>query len=407
MNANSAQMISTPVVERKILITNPRGVAMEPLAIATTDDGGVIVAGKTRGRQAWAAKVDAKGNVLWSHYRDLEDVDRSVLAAEPEYRGIVPMPDGSAFLCGTLPREHRQDQVALITHLDSTGKLVREQVISAPDGGNFHVHGCIAWQGGILVKGATPGAVPPGAVPLGDVAAIAERIRLSSQSRHLLLALDSSGETRWTRILPFAAGVSASSTFQGTVLQPSGEKLFVSATDNKKTELLSIDRQGQVLVRKTLDGTFLLAPPIVPDDQLTAFGWFASFESPRVLLNFDSSLNEIHRVQGQDSHFSPSVALRLPDQSLALFGDNVHAPNGPSHQAGIVHVHKDLRTGSITFADEVGFLAPGNIFAAASVQGGSEFVFAVRAIRSEGTDSSTSGFSRGAVLKFVRLNPNK
>jgi hypothetical protein len=387
MNPAAAQPLGKLALTARILLTTEIGASMQPLVVAPTSDGAIVVAGGIDAtRQGWATAIDAEGKVRWTYYRDLEEKPDYPLGVHPEYRGVVAMPDGSVFLCGTMPPARLGQHRALLTHIDSGGRLIAEQLISSRDGRSIGVHGCAAWQGGIILKGADYGF----------------------DGSYWLLALDAAGKPRWEKqIKPLAGGPNAGATFPGSVLLPFEDKLIFSATDNQKTELISIRRDGEILGRRVLDGRFLLARSPATDSSLTALGWFGSFKAPRVVLTLDAGFNELHKAQSAPSYFAAGFVYRLPDESFVEFGGISPSPGQPRYTGGIVHVDRELRKEEVLQIEESGFEDGGHIFAAAPTAARGEFAFAtVFHATPDGPNSRvrpTSGFIRGAVLRLVRL----
>src|SRR5580658_1656334 len=113
----------SPAIVHEAFITIEGDAPIKPMVVVPTTDGGLFVAGRG-GTAAWAAKTDTNGKVIWQY---------STFAMNgnfyPEYRGAVPMPDGSTFLCGYKPSSPDTYAPGLVTHLDAQGRVINEQLI--------------------------------------------------------------------------------------------------------------------------------------------------------------------------------------------------------------------------------------------------------------------------------------
>jgi hypothetical protein len=379
-----AAALDAPVLTGGVLLTSERGATMQPQAMAPTADGGMVIAGGIEAtRQAWATSVDAAGQTRWSYYRSLDEKPDYPFGSHPDYRAVVPMPDGSVYLCGDMrPARAGKKIKALLTHIDAAGKVLDEQIIAPQTGESIQVDSCVAWRGGILVRGAPPSFGP---------------------GSNWLLFVDGSGRRQWERVVSPTSDSPRPSS--GTVLLPERDQLVIGTSDNTKSEFIRIGPDGQVLARKSVDGRFVLAQAVVPDSLLQAFGWSA--DGPRIVLTLDDHLNEVRRTVGSSSHFVPQFVYRLPDESLVELGELVGAPFHPRFVSGVAHVDKDLRTERILSINDSGFEDGGHVFAGTAIALPGQFALATRLAATAASSTSarrpTAGFVRGAVLRFVRL----
>lgn len=402
---------------------------MDSRTITKTLDGGFIVAGTSNAtKKGWATRIDSGGKVLWNFERGFLAEDKpyehvviknrgNALTGAPLYRAAAAMPNGSIYLCGYMPRPidipNQPNQVGMLTHLDSNGKVINEQFILN------NIHDCIAWQDGIVIVGST-------SKPIAIVNGVADFEH--RESSYVVIALDANGNKKWEnsfpmlpknaqenwsppKSLPYNYGqgqrFQAADTEEGTVLLSVENNLIFSATDYGTTELISLNVQGKLIAQKKLNGNFRLIHPTIPDGVLQALGsFYTGNKSPYSILFLDEKLGLIRLVQSDSVfNFLTRQIYRLPDQSLVLFGSHINI-FGEDFTSGVIHVDKDLKNTKKIDLEKSGYRDIGTIYAASPSQNPSKFIFSRSFATESGevvSDGSKTGFIRGAVINFIRL----
>ena len=261
-----AENTPTPTVTREAFVTEG-DVPIQPLAAAQTNDGGLIIAGRA-GADAWAAKTDANGKVLWNYFalsKTQEEIPLLTGGFDFEIRGIAPMADGSVYLCGFLPRPPNIFAPALLTHIDAQGHVIKEQLlVPSPDmkRGAARFDDCIPWNGGVAVIGQFDNVIKTAEGPNPPV----------TEHAYWLLALDSTGQIKLEKQIP--------EDFFGielnTLLVTRNGGLVFSTVGSLETELISFGPNGDLLAKKQLPGRFEFVRPVVPDGILQVVpsrGW--------------------------------------------------------------------------------------------------------------------------------------
>jgi len=388
-------------IRGQILIKADGGPMIQPRAIIAADDNQFIVAGHTvTTRSGWATKFDAAGKLIWT-YSVAADAHTSGAAYTPQLSGVVAMPDGTTFLCGSMPRPPAEYSPALLVHLDGAGRVLGQQLV-IPAQRNAHgiarFDDCIRWGDGIAVVGQISHIVQPGE----------QGARFPSGVAYWALIVDGVGKIRSETQTRASLLSSAPRVGPLLPLHNSVNDLIFGATDNRRSELIQVDATGEAKVVKALDGPFLLVRPVSPDGQLQVYGMPRSTgqAAAGTVLNLDEQLEETHRATGpHPASFSANIAYRLADKSFAMFGSEMLSDG--SYTSRAVRVAADLQSEQRVdlIRDSVADL--GSISAAAPLQRPNEFVVATPALAREpgGTSLSgaPSGGTRGAVVDFVRF----
>jgi hypothetical protein len=331
--------LTTPTREREVLIRNEQNDHIEPWAMERATGGGYILAGSA-GERGWAAKTDANGKVLWNYYTSLREQKVSIPGqgyspvGVPEYRGAVSMPDGSVFLCGHIPRSTRSGKPdGLITHLDSNGHLLKEDLIAPEERSIYTFEGCVRWRGGVAIIGSGMHFLPPANAQSGP----------TTESYYWLVFLDSSGKIRWKKVI-MSSFLSFGPSTGSIVLLAHESELIFSASDNKDSEVIKVNSNGELLARKQIHGQYRLVHSIEPSKLLQIWGT-ESNKPISTLINLNEHLDELQKIEGAPrGDFFSSAIYRMPDQSFLLFGEVM--PTSSYGRAGIAHVDSNLNAES-------------------------------------------------------------
>jgi hypothetical protein len=206
---------------------------IQPAAIVTTDDG-LIVAGYS-GEQAWAAKTDAAGRVLWT-YQVGKPAGYDAypwLQVQPEFHCATAMPDGSVWLIGSTIEVNAQ--VGLLVHLDRQGKVLESRTalpssVPSPRAPTNLLNNCARLGDGIAVVGSTfvrteptatrPKAGQPDALPW--------------KPAFWILLLDANGRTISEEVIPTGYERALGGSSAAMMLLTMGTDLVVSAQTGLK-----------------------------------------------------------------------------------------------------------------------------------------------------------------------------
>jgi hypothetical protein len=308
----------------KEVVTELHSNASWPLAIAQFDNGDVLVTGQEVGEphKESVIRLDAAGKVKWRYQTALLDPPWD-LSDGPQYRGAVIMSDGSSFECGEMPRHDEgfrtdvaghSSRVALLTHLDRDGKLIKDQLLYPKRDNkiNGEFFSCARLGDGVVVVGTTAQHIPT-----------PDQIRglpFTVQYVYWLAAFDSAGKLRWETFVPEADEVKA--IFVQLPLQISADSGFVfSAAHNGKTEVVRMSATGNVLTKAVFDGMFIIAHPV--GAETTAPSLVSIGTKPTIMITLGNDLQELKRVSADHEVGEAKVVYRLLDGSLALFGEKV------------------------------------------------------------------------------------
>lgn len=400
-----ASGLTTPTREREVLIRNEQNDRIDPRAMERAYGGGYILAGST-GEKGWAAKTDANGKVLWNYYTSLREQKVSIpghghnFDGIPAYHGAVSMPDGSVFLCGQMPRPYSSGKPrGLITHLDSNGHLLKEELI-APEGKSIYsFEGCVRWRDGVAIIGSDMHFLPTANAQSGP----------TTESYYWLVFLDSSGKIRWEKVI-MSSCLSCGSFTGSIVLLAHESELIFSATDNKESEVIKVNLDGNLVARKQIHGQYRLVRSINPSNSLQI--WGTEINKPlSTLISLNEHLDVLQKTEGAPrGDFFPNAIYRMPDQSFLLFGEAKHS--SPYYaRTGIAHIDSNLHAES-TFepiSENGPFSDSARLNAVAPSVDNEKFAVAMNVVKRgpkanlpEESDKA-SGFFRGADFIFVGL----
>lgn len=343
------------VLTREVIIKDESGFVPEPHVMSRTDDGGFIIAGSL-GR-AWAIKIDAAGKVLW---RNLQDKPLAGGGYAAVFTGAVAMPDGSTYLCGNTSFPPSVYTPSLLMHLDATGQLINEQLYipkNRTEHGLSNFDSCTRWGDKLML--------------IGHIFQFnnSKDFLKNDENYYWLLMLDTSGKIVWEKQIPTAFDTIERAK---SILMASDSSLVLAGYRIDKTELFRISVTGKLIAKKKpLDGFFEFARPVVPDGVLQLYG-LNQTDKVFELITLDDRLEEIKQVQGDHGlDFGGRFVYRMPDQSLVLFGRELHE----RYKSAVGHVDSKLQSvQKIELVHGEPFYDGSYIGAAASAGSDGEFV---------------------------------
>jgi hypothetical protein len=413
--------ISTPARVGETRIKNEWNELIRLRVAERTSDGGFIIAGSApdpMGPKGWVVKTDEKGRLLWSYYtglRDLASVEPGqpisyAIHGAPTYYGAFPMPDGSTFLCGQMPNvpaPGSDKPWGILTHLDKTGALISERLLSPhvedAEGtkGLETLQQCIRWGDGVAIVGSAVRYLPRAPGIVSD----------NSVTFYWVIALNRAGEIRWEKLIPETHVKWGALADGNLVLQSYGSNLVFSATDNSDSEVIDLGPQGEVVARKPLHGQFRLIRSVVPETAIQIWGTGRGKQKSEVVTLNDRMEEVGHKEGAPDGDCFPRIIYRMPDQSYVLFASIMHPPSHVLHTA-IAHVDGDLRAVRVfePLSGPGPFVDFGRLDAAAPAGDPGVFVVAMGVI-ARGLDSNNRSklgilpdFIRGVDLNFIKVN---
>jgi hypothetical protein len=370
------------VLTREVVIQREGAFPDKPNIITRANDGGFILAGRP-----WAIKTDSDGKVLWRYVRDKFRAD---------YTGAVEMPDGTTYLCGNMyiPDAGKEYKPTILTHLDASGLLLNEQIIvpqKKTEHGLSYFDSCVGWGGGLAIVGHVSNAIRQAS---GTGSTFTMPVR---EDYYWFLKLDSSGKVQWEQHIP-----TTFNNIEGvrSLLVAPDSSLVFAGYRLDQTELFRVSITGDVVAKKLLPGYFQFLRPVVPDGMLKIFG---GTNKLFVISTLDNQLEETHRVQGdQPSAFNADhLAYRMPDQSLVLFGENLHS-SGEQYTSAVAHVDPTLQSAQKLEMVHEPYSDYFVINAATPTGKDGEFVIA-RALLKHQANEGRIGLERiGVVLDFIQ-----
>jgi len=377
MNSATAQEVT--LSREAIIRGNPPDVVLQPKAIVRSDDGGFIIAGQINARQqAWAAKTDGNGNVLWRYEANVKD--ELPIGDGAEFNGAVVMPDGSTYLCGSMPRPRGERPPALLTHLDKEGRLVFERLVfpqKMAKHGNVSFLDCIRWGDGLVLLGRVRQYPEPG----------------KDESFYWLLALDAQGGMKWESLIP----TTFDTIDEAGSLLATEDSLMFSGNRFPKTELFRVSRAGELETRKIVGGQFRFVHPTSNDGIVQIFGHTS--KGTAALITINDRFEEVRNIEGtHPENFISFLAYRLPNQSLVLFGSEIKA-GGAQFASRVVSVDAELRTEHVLNLSGGPYYDSGFVKAAVPTGMAGEFVAARDLLKkAEGRDAR-----QGAAIDFIQV----
>jgi hypothetical protein len=394
-----------PIVTREVLIAADKNSTITPLAIASTHDNGVITAG-SMGFNGWAVKTDMEGKVLWSYSIPRQYI-KSRYPMAVEIRGVVPMPDGTAYLCGNIPRApDSNDPSAFLVHLDASGKLLNEKcytpaaTMPEQEGNEGDFTRCIRWGDGLAIVGNSGRIVRVGGEGLEPIIT----------RFNWVVALDGSGNVKWDRQIPIPSDHSG--TTLGTIFT-NDQALMFSAWDASVTDVFRIGVKGEIIAQKTFPGYFDFVVPVVPSDALQIIGYTdkqaleKSHATEIFVMDLNGRLEETSRTTSVLKNFMGQT-YRLPSESFVVLGQRAHHLFGQPMTSGVVytdHLLEHEHYLELPRTREPEFLDAGR-HATAPGQIPGEFVQArsLAQMPASGITPNTPPVFRGMVLDFLRVS---
>ena len=309
-------------LSREILV---HGGAMKPHTIAPAKDRADVYyyAGQSiYGESAVAVHLPEPGGgatVLWRYDRDPRRARMKggvyfAGGSRPTFRGLVPMSDGSVFLCGDGPGDHGKDRPALLVRLDNAGRVISEDEVLPPKtteegtklGGGQKVtviggfDRCLTWGNDVVALGT------------------AHYYGASVQKYHWVVVANSAGQIVWQKLVRFdmkfwdefvTVRVTPRSLFFTRLLNYAGDT---------STDIVSMSRTGDLVAHRQLRG-FYVAVSSDGEEPLRIVGGDQS--RTKSLITLGEDLRETSREDGlATGSMAASAAYDLDGSALLLFG---------------------------------------------------------------------------------------
>jgi hypothetical protein len=403
MQSVDAQSIS---FRKEISITLDGDQALNPLVTVRANDDFVVAGNSTASRSAWAAKMSPAGDLIWTYTEGLFAADIAAFRGasfSPRFADAVAMPDGSTYLCGSLPRPPAEYAPGLLVHLDSKGRLLAKYFV-LPLMRNTHgiarFSSCIRWGDGVAILGDVWHSVRAGE----------DNAPNPSGPAYWLVIVDGNGQIVTDAQIRPSVDLAAFDVGPIVSVPNSGTSILFGVTDNHVSEFIRANVHGKVEAVRRLAGRFVIVRPVLADGLLQIYGAFLGdkSQSAKASILLDDRLNTVSQISGAyPSNFATRIAYRMPDRSLVLFGSSVNA-SATTYHSRIVHEASDLQSASGLDLPREKIEDAGSIWAAAPASNLGEFAVATMAV-ARGVNSTATkyfranDFKKGAVLDFVRV----
>ena len=414
-NAVAGGDLGSPMEAKQVFLQTDQRLPINPSVIEATDDG-FIVAGDS-GDRAWAAKTDMAGKILWTYHVEKPSSSGSSpwLQVSPIFSCAAALSDGSFWLIGSTI--DRVEKVGLLVHLDRQGKVIESRTAVPPLGasrGNVNLLiDCVRWGDGVAIVGSTSlprSAVTPRSGNSQPVASSSVR-----KAAYWVLILGPNGNTTFEEIIPTGYERSIGSQRSGMSLQAVGSQLIVSAQTGADTEVLRLDPSGTARVQKHYANAFLsLVRPVVPDGKIQLLGTVLEANgstrskslSSVELIALNDDLEELRR-QTVPRQMVPKVTYRLPNESLLVFGADIHQV-GEQYTSQIARFDDRLNSIQVLNPSRTTYSDTGSIDTATPVGTTGRFVSATVAVVRGFPEKpihidALPGFLRGAALEFIDI----
>lgn len=267
---------------------------------------------------------------------------------------------------------------------------------------------CVRWGDGIAIAGST-------LIRSSSTASRPAGGESPSQwePAYWILVLDSNGQIKFEEVVPTGYERSIEGSRAGFTLLPTGSDLAVSAQTGADTELLRLNPSNGSRVQEHYANTFLsFVRPVVPDGGLQLLGTLLGTDDstpPKAhfsvaLITLNERLEEIRR-QTLPKKMIPNVTYRMPDQSLVIFGADVHQV-GEQYTSQVFHVDASLSRVQSLNPPRANFSDTGQIYTSVPLDSTGRFAMATLAVVKGFPDhpahvDASPGFLRGAALEFI------
>jgi hypothetical protein len=378
----------------QVIVAGEDGAAIRPHIAKLAHDGAIILAGDISAtKSGWAAKLNADHTVAWTYTAALGKEDqnselRNALAG-PQFNDVVPMPDGSVFLCGKTPHSAASTQsTALMTHLDQQGGLIGERMIDIPGGEQrlrFSIDACTLFHDRVLALAHESHFPPPGTKP-------------EATASFAVLLLDQN----------FNIGLNQRFNFLDSkfIPVPDGSRLiilkdaFVAVfTNNTSTEIAAFSFDGKPIARKSLQGRYVAVQDSERDHVRLYGASEAGGGGTKTIVAFDRALNEGTQISGgKPASFVPERIFELPDHAFAMFGSQINA-YGDRLTSSARLVGKDLDGERSVDFPRQGFSDGGTVLAVSPTARQGEFAIA----RPYAPQGASKVVQRGVVVDYLNF----
>jgi hypothetical protein len=288
---NDSAQARSIVIDREVSVS---GVAGKPSAMTRLAAGRFVIVGAYG--TAWAAAIDANGQLLWK-YSVPADPDVRFLV-QSTFHGVVPLASGGVLACGELfTKDNRQRSIIVI--LDSEGKLVELRTILPKDDPTVRTSSflrCAAWGDGFVLTG-----------------------RWYDESRrqayYWLVKLDKDGVREWERLGDELPG------FDGVVNADQNLTLVGIPVHARAVTITRFNPKGEVVATRIT--TFREARAVRSIDSTNAVKVIGvDSDTHNVLLSLTGDLRDTRPPKRLDwLSIREGCASLLPDGSVALFGN--------------------------------------------------------------------------------------
>ena len=354
-------------VEREVLVQQGDSVGA-PSAVVPASDGGYVVAGNWG--QAWATRVTANGDVIWSYW-DYRDYDKNVglPLVRSAFSSAVMLSDDTTLLCGN--KESPNGTKGYLVHLDRAGRSISRQTLSSR--GNIQLASsglgqCLRWGNGFALLGSLSSGAT---TPLG-----------------WLTKLDAHGDIEWDKVGPEFVAINA--------IETANHELVLYDVEASQLVIRRLSVTGELIARRVMGSPVnmnlkLLRATMPTDDAYVAA--LDAFGKSLTVIKLDRELHTINSTKADyDVFFDHGCGYVFPDGSLALFGYKNTFGGGARAVIGTVRSNGKLgSTQKFPFSDVSPWIGD-----AAVIKTPASFV----AVREA---SATDGKRRGIWLMWVSI----
>jgi hypothetical protein len=278
----------------------------------------------------------------------------------------------------------------ILTHLDASGHLINERLIVPKirsERGVLFSTGCVRWGNDVAIVGHL----------MHSGAHVEGLMNPNTDQCYWLLVVDADGNTKWEKQIESWDGI-------GGALPPmvlSDSSLVFAGKPFNKTELFRFNTDGDLVAKKSLTGNFIFVHTDTANGEIQLYGYDRDKRIGTV-LTLNSQFSEVQHIQGKEAPDSaPSLAYRMPDNSLVLFGRKIHTW-GEQYTSAVAKVDSNLKSIEWIEVAHGVYSDTGTIDAAAPTGNSGEFVIArilMNLHEAPGSDQARVGMA----LDFIQI----